>query len=291
MTPVSRALAPAAVLCIAIAKRSGTPSKLEATSPAAYRAQLKRTARTVVRALDGVSGADTQEQVSRRLFAADERLERARAGLLRVPPPPGMAGAHTAVLAGLEELSVAAAVGADEVDAGDICTAPYALARLTRPGASGSLRAAAAELREQGYRARGLAPPRHRARQRTLANGMVLRRQGTGTGLLTVRNGNDTDAVVVLADGGNRISVFVRRHRTATVDGVPDGKFRVYLASGRGWDAARNTFGLDCSFEQFERRMAFRAPAGMRTTWKLTLKPALDGNAPTTGIDPGELPR
>lgn len=96
---------------------------------------------------------------------------------------------------------------------------------------------------------------------RFLPNGSIIQNlYRSGDGVLKIDNGTARDAVVKLIDEGQSqaVSVFyVRAGNVATLDKIPDGKFRVLLASGTDWDRVSHEFTREKSFAKFDKIMDF----------------------------------
>lgn len=119
-----------------------------------------------------------------------------------------------------------------------------------------------------------------------------------GRGKLTIENGNDTDAVLVLAKKSSPkkavLVVYVRAGKDATVKGIKDGTYIVYYRLGERWDAKSKAFTVGGEPRRFEDTIKFKTTrtSTMITwdVWTLTLNTVLGGNAPTEGVDPGDFP-
>ena len=119
-----------------------------------------------------------------------------------------------------------------------------------------------------------------------------------GRGQLTIENGNDRDAVVVLAKSSAPtkavLAVYVRAERSATVKGIRDGTYVVYFSLGKRWDSHSKAFTSERDQSRFEDTIRFKTTrsAYMITysTWTLTLNPVFGGNAPTQDVGEGDFP-
>jgi hypothetical protein len=143
-------------------------------------------------------------------------------------------------------------------------------------------------------------------------NGHYLRRVASGGhGVLSVKNGNRVDGVVVLTRTSARkvpvIACYVRARQSFTIEGIPDGSYWMYYALGRDWNSY--TDGFLTSTE----RGYFRSPAKFTTStwttswtdsmyrytqghvrysgWRITLNPVAGGTARTTSVGQNDFPR
>jgi hypothetical protein len=261
-------------------------------SEAEYQDLLDSGSDAVKEALAETRSAGSAETVSKRLQASATELTDVSGELEAATVPDAVQGAHAATVAALTELANEFASTAGSVEASEVCTAPAALATLTRTGAVRDLRAAASELRASGFKVAGLAPRKQPTPSVKLKSGMVLARKGpTGPGELEIRNGGARDGVVKLVAGGKRTTVHIRRKATATVTGIADGNYRVFFAGGSSWDGKRNSFSRDCSFTAFDDKIKFTSGNGQYTRYTITLNPVVGGTAETNAVDPEDFPR
>ncbi len=119
-----------------------------------------------------------------------------------------------------------------------------------------------------------------------------------GRGQLTIENGNDRDAVLVLAKSAAPtkavLAVYVRAGKSATVKGIKDGTYVVFFSLGKRWDSHSKAFTSERDQSRFEDNIRFKTTrsAYMITysTWTLTLNPVYGGNAPTLDVGEGDFP-
>jgi hypothetical protein len=119
-----------------------------------------------------------------------------------------------------------------------------------------------------------------------------------GRGSLTVDNGNDVDAVIVLAKKSKPtktvLAVYVRAGKTAKVKGIKDGTYIVYFSLGRRWDRVTKGFTSDVQRSRFVDKIRFKTTRSgyliTWSTWTLSLHTVFGGNAPTEGVGEGDFP-
>ncbi len=119
-----------------------------------------------------------------------------------------------------------------------------------------------------------------------------------GRGKLTIENGNDSDAVLILAKKSSPkkalLVVYVRAGKDATVKSIKDGTYIVYYSLGERWDAKSKSFTVGGERRRFEDTIKFKTNrTSTMITWKdwtLTLNTVLGGNAPTEGVGDGDFP-
>jgi hypothetical protein len=253
-----------------------------------YRMVLDESARAVTRALTNVRGGSTRGGLQGRLELSGVSLDKAAVALGAKPVPDSSAAANAKAVSALKDLSSTFTAAAGKVESGGLCTAPAALAQLTRSGAAADLRSAAKALD-----AGALGPKRQAFPALRLKSGSVLSNKtgASGPGILIIKNGNTREGVVKLVGSGQRMSVYVGKRATARVTRIPDGNFEVFFASGVSWDGKRNTFTRNCGFTKFDRKMKFTSGGGSYMQFTITLNAVSGGNAATRQIDPSDFPR
>ena len=131
------------------------------------------------------------------------------------------------------------------------------------------------------------------------ANGKILvdKIKG-GRGQLTIKNGDDRDAVVVLAKSSSPskalLAVYVRANKSKTIKGIKDGKYVVFFSFGKRWDNHTKAFTSSPELRRFEDTMRFKTTrsAYMITysIWTISLHQVAGGNAPTSGVGDDDFP-
>ena len=261
-------------------------------SDAEYQALVDDGAAAVKSALSGARGADDRAALQQALEASASDIGEAAKQLDSAQAPDAAKNANGGAATALDGLAEAFKKTAGRVESGEYCTAPAALAGITRSGAAKELRAAAKELEAGGFETGTLAPKQARTPSVKLKNGAVLARKGgAGLGEVQITNGGDHDGVVKLVAGSKRTTVHVRKNGSATVKQIPDGSYKVFFASGSSWDGKRNTFSRDCGFTAFDDKMKFTSGGGRYTRYSLTLNPVAGGNASSSPVDPGDFPQ
>jgi len=115
---------------------------------------------------------------------------------------------------------------------------------------------------------------------------------GNAVGELTVENGTEEDAVVIMTLGGETVtSAYIRAGESFTLQRIGDGSFDVYFATGGDWDG--DSFAQIISRRKFDEQLPFTSGGGQYTVWSVTLHPVQGGQAlagrvaedafPTTG--------
>lgn len=125
---------------------------------------------------------------------------------------------------------------------------------------------------------------------------------GRGHGSLKIRNGANCHSVVKLVDATLQTAVyvvFVRAGSVADILNIPDGTYRLFFASGYGWDATDGRFRDTRSTSVFQKNLVFATTRqaegdGIYTYYdemSVTLNPVVGGNAKTQVVSNKEFER
>jgi len=118
------------------------------------------------------------------------------------------------------------------------------------------------------------------------------RRPAGGSGELEVENGGNVDGLVVVVDLSDiaLTAFYIRYGSTYTLNGIPDGVYRIYFSTGEAWDGLAKAFSISYSYERFDDLLDFATTASQYTIWTLTLQPVVGGDAQTSSVDPADFP-
>src|SRR4051812_17089258 len=190
---------------------TSAPEKAVPLTEDEYTALLDDSAHAVSRAVSDVRGAGTRGGLQTRLEKSGAALDEAAVALAAKPAPDASATENTKAVNALHNLSDAFTSAAGKVESGSLCTAPAALAQVTRSSAAADLRTAAKALG-----ASALGPKRQTFPALRLKSGSVLSNKtgASGPGILIIKNGNTREGVVKLVGDGQRISIYVGRKAT-----------------------------------------------------------------------------
>jgi len=124
----------------------------------------------------------------------------------------------------------------------------------------------------------------------SLQNGTNLRAEQftSGHGLLTIKNGTESDAVVNVVEQRSEIlarSVYVARGSNWTIRRLAPGTYKLIFGTGRGWDDAEGDFSVDANHQEFDKLLVFEETGPQYDHLTLTLNPVFGGNVRTVGID------
>lgn len=125
------------------------------------------------------------------------------------------------------------------------------------------------------------------------ATGLVVNNAGGGMGELLVKNGTDSDALVIVATSDSRplMSAYIRAAESYNLAGIPDGAYWLYFCKGEGWDAAAKKFTRNETCQRFEDPLGFQTTATQYTGYEVTLYGVAGGTASTEQVDPSQVPR
>ncbi len=117
-----------------------------------------------------------------------------------------------------------------------------------------------------------------------------------GLGQLSIDNGQELDALAILADpaGSPQIAVYVRSYETFTITGIRDGSYQLFFSLGEDWNQPSAEFTRRASYFRFEDPLPYEtipsATGSRYTAWEVTLHPVVGGTAETEQIGEDEFP-
>ena len=115
---------------------------------------------------------------------------------------------------------------------------------------------------------------------------------GGGQGELTVKNGTDADALVVLTRLNDTPvkTAYIRNGQSFNITGIPDGTFRLYYSKGEAFNQATNRFTRNATYQRLDATIEFTSSATQYTTWEVTLYGVVGGNVGSEPVDPSQFP-
>jgi len=134
---------------------------------------------------------------------------------------------------------------------------------------------------------------------RSLPTGTFLvKKISGGYGELTIENGLDWDAIIILSESYKPdlalISVYIQAGDTYTITGIEDGIYILYYALGKDWDSNSKKFRIKEEYARFEEEFEFET-TGITyityTTYTVTLYPVVGGTARTEYVSEEEFPK
>ena len=131
---------------------------------------------------------------------------------------------------------------------------------------------------------------------RSLPTGTFLvKKISGGYGELTIKNGLDWDAIIILSESYKPdlalISVYIQAGDTHTITGIEDGIYILYYALGKDWDSNSKKFRIKEEYARFEEEFEFETTYVTYTTYTVTLYPVVGGTARTEYVSEEEFPK
>jgi len=280
----------------AAASASPSPSPTP-MSPEQYQKVLDDLARSLG-AKFGALGADrTPDQLRMDVVSMRDELSGSFNILQTATPPPQVRPAHDQLLTALTQLSEIVNEVVTAAGNAELCGGSSALSRITTSPAADAVRTAIKGLSTADpthpYPVAAFLPTGTPEANRQLGNGAVIKKSTKGPNTLKVEDNGDTDAVLTLAPAGSTstsLMVYVRAGQTATTNGVKDGSYDMYVASGHDWDGGAKAFTRNCAYEKFTDPADFSSTKSTYTILTITLHASSGGNASATPTDPGSFP-
>ncbi|MEV0094916.1 hypothetical protein [Streptomyces sp. NPDC050738] len=253
----------------------------------------------VDKALADLARARSGGAVQKALDTAWRATQGASEQLQGVRVPDEIRSEHGALVAALGDLHSAVlntSIGLRRPASSGLCTPGAAAPHVGTGRSFAALRSAGAALTGRGYRIGLVLPTMPKEQHRSMGNGTFLRDGNrSGRGILTVINSGGTDTALTVARGKRpAFTVYVRKHSDVKVRHINDGTYTIYYASGEDWDRGAKKFSRECSFQKFDRTSKFETATTstqiVYSTWTLTLKMGIGGNATVSDVPPGQYP-
>ena len=279
----------------AVKASSQASSPPKPMSVAEYQSVLTEVDGLIGPAWQKVAGAGNRTTTSEAASALAQAAKDSEARLAYLTAPPEAQAGHEHLMRAFSSAGNAFSDLALTVQRGDVCAGSSAVAQVTGSGAANEVREAVKAFGTTFTFGAWLPAP-VAEQDRKLANGTYVKK-GTlnGSGEFTVNNsGGDTDVVVSLVPSGTKVAattVYVSAGSTFKVKRVRDGSYDIYLAAGADWDAGVGGFTRDCDLSKFTDPIAFKSTSRTYTTWEITLKKAVGGNAQTDSVDAADYPQ
>ncbi|MBI2850701.1 MAG: hypothetical protein HYX80_06640 [Chloroflexi bacterium] len=137
-------------------------------------------------------------------------------------------------------------------------------------------------------------PPAPPAPVRLPTGTYLMNNLGGGLGELTIENGLDLDAIVVLSHPEQPkialTAVYIKGEASHTITGIRDSAYVVYFEIGEDWDYGSHKFMRKRAYQRFDDNLTFQTTSRQYTTWELSLQPVPGGTASTEHISEDEFP-
>ena len=215
-----------------------------------------------------------------------------------ISAPRAATGATTDLTAALNslysQLLAEATSGTSDASCGVAASTLTGLAAVGKGTAySGDLPKAISAMTAAGYAVPLVLPVMPTQPDTRPANGTLLKDTASGgQGTLSITGSAGGDALVELVSGHTPvIQVYVRQHTTAHVNGIPDGTYDVYTATGAGWDGPAASFTRECRFDETNAPLNYQTTATTFTEYTLTIDAVAGGNTTVTPLDSHDFPR
>jgi hypothetical protein len=278
------------------ASASPTPSKApEPISATAYQTLLTEVDALLGPAWQKVAAAKNQTATAEAAQALADAVKTSAPKFANLTPPTEAATGHEQIKRAFNSLTSDFSTLAGSAKSGEICAGASAVAQVTSLPSAGLLREATKAF-GTAFTFGAWLPAPVAQQTRTLANGTMVKK-GTlnGSGEFTINNsGSQTDVVVSLVPNGGKVAaftVYVTAGKTFKVKKIKDGSYQVFMATGVDWDAGAAGFSRSCEFEKFADIFEFTTTSRQYTTWEITLKASVGGNADTDSVNPGDFPQ
>ena len=278
--------------------QSQTPPP-EAVSVEEYVTTLAGAIDPLESALNGLAKANRYKGLEGLVSGVEAATDQAVTELDQITPPAEVAEDHSQLVTALRAFHDELGDLSTQVGDRALCTGSAVRAGLGDAAETSTLREALATVSAKlpgGDRLALKLPTAGQKNGSRPPNGKLIRAgKRKGQAEFIIDNGGSGDAVVTLSRKGKpAVSVYVRKDKKYTVEGVPDGSYAVFFTGGTAWDAKARAFGRKCAFQRFENPLEFRttrtASQVQYQRWTITLQPVVGGTARTDDVDPNDFP-
>jgi hypothetical protein len=282
-----------------------TPAPLpsaQSMTVAAYERVLARIDKGLGSDFQRLRSAQSPPAVSATAAATEENVSRDLDLLDGVSPPGRFEAGNAAIIPALMSFYAALGSAASAAGTSQVCAGTSAVALISRSKGTAQLRSAEARLSAADpahlLHLGSFLPPVTTDTNRRLANGTLIKKASpSGPGEVKVNNSEGSADVVVSLVPSNAVTemaVYVRARSSATVHGIRDGTYQVYVTDGDDWETRENLFTRNCDFGKFDRTADFTTKISGDTTdytfYEIDLNPSVYGNATESKVRPEQYP-
>lgn len=115
-----------------------------------------------------------------------------------------------------------------------------------------------------------------------------------GLGELTIENGLDLDAVLILSSTEEPkdplMAVYIQSKDSYEIKGIENGTYILYYSLGEDWDSYSKEFTRNRTYKRFEDELHFTTTGSTYTTYEASLHPITGGTARTEPVGEDEFP-
>ena len=122
--------------------------------------------------------------------------------------------------------------------------------------------------------------------------GMLADNAPGGAGELLIKNGTDSDALVILT-GMDEVAVktaYIRAAESFNMTGIADGTYLLFYSKGDYFSAETYRFTQNASYQRMDTTIPFETTSTQYTTWEVTLYGVVGGTVGTDRVDPENFP-
>ncbi len=116
-----------------------------------------------------------------------------------------------------------------------------------------------------------------------------------GKAKLTVENGLDLDAVVILSlteePDTSLVAVYIQSDDSYTIKRIKSGTYILYFCLGKDWDNDSNRFITEATYKRFEDEIKFISSASRYSVVTVTLHTVIGGTAGTEYLSEDKFPK
>ena len=122
--------------------------------------------------------------------------------------------------------------------------------------------------------------------------GMLVDNAPGGAGELLIKNGTDSDALVILTnmDEAAVKTAYIRAGESFNMTGIVDGTYLLFYSKGEDFSAETYRFTRNASYQKMDTTIPFETTSTQYTAWEVTLYGVAGGTVGTDRVDPENFP-
>ena len=122
--------------------------------------------------------------------------------------------------------------------------------------------------------------------------GMLADKAPGGLGELLIKNGTDSDALVILTGMDEQAvkTAFIRAAESLNMTGIHDGTYLLFYSKGDAFSAETYRFTQNATYQRMDTTIPFETTATQYTIWEVTLYGVAGGTVGSERVDPADFP-
>jgi hypothetical protein len=122
--------------------------------------------------------------------------------------------------------------------------------------------------------------------------GMLVDKAPGGMGELLIKNGTDSDALVILTGLDEQAvkTAYIHAAESFNMTGIHDGTYLLFFSKGDAFSEETYRFTQNATYQRMDTTIPFETTASQYTVWELTLYGVAGGTVGSERVDPEDFP-